>query len=73
MVCHQSGVDAHPALKRDPKTDPKPDPKPEPEPAKGRRETRKERRRRRFSAITDVSLINANSESEVPLEAGTER
>lgn len=27
MVCHASGIDDHPELKRDPKTDPKPEPK----------------------------------------------
>ncbi|MGC8643447.1 MAG: hypothetical protein ACP5XB_26620 [Isosphaeraceae bacterium] len=47
MICHQSGMDGHPGLKRNPKTDPRPEPKP---PAArredGSRETRKQRRRR---------------------------
>lgn len=29
-ACDKSGVDDHPALRRDPRTDPKPDPKPKP-------------------------------------------
>ena len=44
MVCHQSGQDAHPALRRDPRTDPKPDRKPSPARHHERRRTRKERR-----------------------------
>ena len=46
MVCHQSGMDGHRALQRDPRTDPKPEPKlPErPKP----RLTRKERRKEKF-------------------------
>jgi hypothetical protein len=53
MVCSRSGMDDHPALKRDPGTDPPPEPKPvvTPRPARGR-ETRKERRRRLFAAGT---------------------
>ena len=48
MVCHQSGVDDHPALKRDPLTEPAPEPKPAAEPRRARRETRKQRRQRMF-------------------------
>lgn len=53
MVCHQSGHDGHPGLRRDPRTDPKPEPKPSAaaaEPSAVRRETRRSRRRRLFSA-----------------------
>jgi hypothetical protein len=55
MVCSKSGVDDHPALKRNPKTDPRPEPKVVPQQAKAspRPETRKERRRRLFAAIQD--------------------
>jgi len=60
MVCSRSGVDDHPALKRDPATDPKPEPGPAPReegaepgregriPDAGRPETRRERRARLF-------------------------
>ncbi|MGO9471071.1 MAG: hypothetical protein ACLQVF_43825 [Isosphaeraceae bacterium] len=50
MVCHASGMDRHPALRRDPRTDPAPEPKPQaaPEPAWNAPETRKERRQRLF-------------------------
>lgn len=44
MVCSKSGMDGHPALRRDPRTDPKPDPKPTGKAKK--RETRKQRRAR---------------------------
>jgi len=52
MVCHTSGMDRHPALRRDPRTDPAPEPKPKaaPEQAKSQRETRRERRQRLFAA-----------------------
>jgi hypothetical protein len=52
MVCHTSGMDRHPALRRDPRTDPAPEPKPKAmaEPAKSQRETRRERRQRLFGA-----------------------
>jgi hypothetical protein len=52
MVCHISGMDRHPALRRDPGTDPAPEPKPKaaPEQAKSQRETRRERRQRLFGA-----------------------
>ncbi len=48
MVCHESGMDSHPALIRDPRTDPKPEPKTpiarvDPSPAA---ETRKQKRKR---------------------------
>jgi hypothetical protein len=48
MVCHQSGQDGHPALRRDPYTDPRPEPKPKAfvGPLKRKVESRKERRRR---------------------------
>lgn len=46
MVCSQSGMDGHPALKRDPRTDPRPEPKPAARVKISARETRKERRRR---------------------------
>jgi hypothetical protein len=48
MVCHQSGVDGHPALQRDPSTDPSPEPKPAPPPPETALETRKQRRARQF-------------------------
>jgi hypothetical protein len=52
MVCHESGMDRHPALRRDPRTEPAPEPKPRPvsEPIMAPRETRKERRQRLFGA-----------------------
>jgi hypothetical protein len=46
MVCSQSGVDDHPALKRDPRTDPRPERKAALVKVSGVRETRKQRRRR---------------------------
>ncbi len=56
MVCHRSGMDSHPGLRRDPQTDPTPElkagPAPEfvPQPKDGKPlETRKQRRRRRFA------------------------
>ena len=57
MVCHGSGMDAHPALRRDPRMDPAPEPKAEPtapnlalQPKTGEsHETRKQRRRRLFA------------------------
>ena len=56
MVCHRSGMDSHPGLRRDPQTDPAPElkagPAPDlgPQPKDGKRlETRKQRRRRRFA------------------------
>jgi hypothetical protein len=66
MVCSTSGMDDHPALRRDPLTDPKPEPRPparrpaarptagakpsSPPEPAAGRETRKERRRRQFVA-----------------------
>ncbi len=52
MVCHSSGMDRHPALRRDPRTEPAPEPKPKvtPQVAKSPRETRKVRRKRLFGA-----------------------
>ncbi len=56
MVCHRSGMDSHPGLRRDPQTDPAPElkagsaPDLEPQPRAGKPlETRKQRRRRRFA------------------------
>ena len=47
MVCSRSGMDGHPALKRDPRTDPQPEPKAAaPALPRGARETRKARRQR---------------------------
>jgi hypothetical protein len=55
MVCHKSGIDQHPGLRRDPLTEPSP----EPPPTSGtsakaskteRGETRKQRRNRQFSS-----------------------
>jgi hypothetical protein len=50
MVCSQSGIDGHPALKRDPRTDPQPEPKVAAPAKAGTRETRKQRRRRLHEA-----------------------
>ena len=48
MICHESGIDWHPALLRDPRTDPAPEPKPTPMPQNVACETRRQRRQRRF-------------------------
>jgi hypothetical protein len=48
MVCNKSGMDDHPALKRDPRTDPKPEPKP-PQPPPRNKPTRRQRRAGRQS------------------------
>jgi hypothetical protein len=55
MVCSKSGVDDHPALKRNPRIDPRPEPEAVPRQAKAapRTETRKERRRRLFASLQD--------------------
>jgi hypothetical protein len=52
MVCHTSGMDRHPALRRDPRTDPAPEPKPAApqQQARSQRETRRKRRQRLFGA-----------------------
>jgi hypothetical protein len=55
VVCHCSGIDDHPALKRDPLTDPAPEPKPAPEPMKPKRETRRQRRQRIFGISSLMS------------------
>ena len=62
MVCHASGMDDHPALRRDPLTDPSPEPKPAPAPESvassksgNSRETRKQRRRRQFAEAAAVA------------------
>jgi hypothetical protein len=59
VVCHASGVDDHPALKRDPRTDPAPEPKPKPQPTRQipAAENRKQRRARVFGA---PSLLSAS-------------
>jgi len=54
-ICHQSGVEDHPALKRDPREDPKPDPKPKPKlDMTGKPETRRERRARLFNRLREL-------------------
>lgn len=52
MVCHTSGMDRHPALRRDARSEPAPEPKPKPAPENTLipRETRRERRQRLFGA-----------------------
>lgn len=54
MVCHASGMDAHPALQPDP-SDPVRDPQPQPEaPApQPKKETRAVRRARKFAALKE--------------------
>ncbi len=53
MVCHQSGLDDHPAMRRDPQTDPKPEPKVavahSANLSLSTRETRRQRRQRLFT------------------------
>ncbi len=56
MVCHQSGMDDHPALERDPRSDPAPEPfraepvaSPSPACESSKAQTRKERRSRQFA------------------------
>lgn len=60
MVCHASGMDDHPGLRRDSQSDPSPEPEPVPSadgavPAESvepkRNETRKQRRRRQFAEV----------------------
>lgn len=62
MVCHASGMDDHPGLRRDPQTDPSPEPEPAPAPGAAEpdatgdpRETRKQRRRRQFADAAAVA------------------
>ena len=55
VVCHQSGIDDHPALQRDPLTDPVPEPKPGPAPKSSSRETRKQRRLRKFGTSSFIA------------------
>lgn len=52
MVCHKSGMDRHPALRRDPRSEPAPEPKLRPIADKvlDPGETRKQRRQRLFGA-----------------------
>lgn len=60
MVCHKSGKDGHPGLKRDRTTDPTPDPKPSAESPKACKpaeaETRRQRRRRLFGEAQSEAL-----------------
>ena len=55
MVCSASGMDDHPAMKRDPATDPRPEPRPSAKPSTATTkpaasgETRRERRARKFA------------------------
>ena len=59
MVCSQSGIDDHPALKRDPRTDPRPERKAAVfVRSGGAGETRKQRRRQLNLARQPVSDIN---------------
>ncbi len=73
MVCHASGMDDHPELKRDPKTDPAPELKPSAPPRQATRrlygkdsanavadETRKARRKRRNDAKATTTAIMAD-------------
>jgi hypothetical protein len=48
MVCHRSGMDDHPALRRDSATDPAPELKPTPTVQRTSLETRRERRQRLY-------------------------
>ncbi len=58
VVCHSSGIDDHPALKRDPLTDPKPEPVAVPiAPPQSSRETRKQRRQRKFGLATPSAAL----------------
>jgi hypothetical protein len=71
MVCSRSGMDGHPALKRDPRTDPRPDPKVKPAPvlsekALTKRETRKERRRRERETRQAAPAVATPSERKHP-------
>jgi hypothetical protein len=50
MICHESGLDWHPALQRDPRTDPAPDPKTAPKSQTLAKETRRQRRQRQFGS-----------------------
>lgn len=70
MVCHKSGKEGHPGLKRDPFTDPRPDPKPsDGEEAGGKKreplkpETRRERRARQFNALVQAAIIGTEASS----------
>jgi hypothetical protein len=62
MVCSRSGMDDHPALRRDPRTDPRPDPEPRAVPATkpaAGNETRKERRQRLYAACRPGASTSA--------------
>jgi hypothetical protein len=65
MVCSQSGVDDHPALKRDPRTDPRPERKAALERVAGVRETRKQRRQR-LNAARQAGLSMATLPTKDP-------
>jgi hypothetical protein len=53
MVCGQSGMDGHPALRRDPRTEPKPDRNPE----WGKSTKPKKNRRERRSILDHLELV----------------
>jgi len=61
MVCHRSGIDEHPALKRDPLSDPAPEPKPASVLKKTARETRKQRRQRVFGTTRSCRNPDCNT------------
>jgi hypothetical protein len=50
MICHESGLDRHPALQRDPRADPAPEPKAAPSSQTLPKETRRQRRQRQFGS-----------------------
>lgn len=54
MVCHASGMDGHPGLRRDPETDPTPEPRPTPVLGADRKATRKQRRQQRLAEFALV-------------------
>ncbi|AMV37348.1 helix-turn-helix domain-containing protein [Planctomyces sp. SH-PL62] len=75
MVCSKSGIDDHPAMKRDPGTDPKPEPTSSTAPGRNRREvvaiplspeSRRERRARRFAGIPPRNIDPADARSILP-------
>jgi len=65
MVCSQSGVDNHPALKRDPRTDPRPERKAALVRVASVRETRKQRRQR-LNAAQQTGLSVATLSTKDP-------
>jgi hypothetical protein len=50
LVCHRSGLDGHPALRRDPRSDPKPDRKPK-QARTPKKETRRSRRKKLYGEL----------------------